>query len=45
MIKIMMLGDSITDEGEWNELWGENCTKIEVSVEILHGVFRQTFIL
>ena len=22
-IEIMMLGDSITDEGEWSELWGK----------------------
>ncbi|HJE03549.1 MAG TPA: GDSL-type esterase/lipase family protein [Aliarcobacter thereius] len=36
--KIMMLGDSITDEGEWSELWGELVQNRGISGDTTLGV-------
>lgn len=36
--KIMMLGDSITDEGEWSELWGEVVQNRGISGDTTSGV-------
>ncbi|OCL83120.1 GDSL-type esterase/lipase family protein [Arcobacter porcinus] len=36
--KIMMLGDSITDEGEWSELWGEVVQNRGISGDTTLGI-------
>lgn len=36
--KIMMLGDSITDEGRWSELWGEVVQNRGISGDTTDGV-------
>ena len=42
-VKIMMLGDSITDEGEWNELWGEIVQNRGISGDTTSGVLDRLY--
>ena len=43
--KIMMLGDSITDEGEWSELWGEVVQNRGISGDTTSGVLDRLYTL
>lgn len=42
-VKIMMLGDSITDEGEWSELWGEIVQNRGISGDTTSGVLDRLY--
>ena len=41
--KIVMLGDSITDEGEWSELWGEVVQNRGISGDTTSGVLDRLY--
>ena len=43
--KIMMLGDSITDEGEWSEFWGEVVQNRGISGDTTSGVLDRLYTL
>ncbi|AXK48154.1 lipolytic protein [Aliarcobacter trophiarum LMG 25534] len=42
-IEIMMLGDSITDEGEWSELWGKTVQNRGISGDTTSGVLDRLY--
>ena len=42
-IEIMMLGDSITDEGEWSELWGKVVQNRGISGDTTSGVLDRLY--
>ena len=42
-IEIMMLGDSITDEGEWTELWGKIVQNRGISGDTTSGVLDRLY--
>ena len=44
-IEIMMLGDSITDEGEWSELWGKVVQNRGISGDTTSGVLDRLYTL
>ena len=44
-IEIMMLGDSITDEGEWSELWGKVVQNRGISGDTTTGVLDRLYTL
>lgn len=44
-IEIMMLGDSITDEGEWSELWGKIVQNRGISGDTTSGVLDRLYTL
>lgn len=41
--KIVMLGDSITDEGEWSELWGKVVQNRGISGDTTSGVLDRLY--
>ncbi|PRM99102.1 GDSL-type esterase/lipase family protein [Aliarcobacter cryaerophilus] len=42
-IEIMMLGDSITDEGEWSELWGKVVQNRGISGDTTSGILDRLY--